>query len=308
MQQAAKSGSDFVEFDVQLTSDSVPVIYHDWSAAETGVNCKIDELKEKEFLGMKNFGRVNETNGLKRRNSMKESSILKGKNRDQGNRYKGNSSLVICDKFTNFSELLENLPVEVGIDIEIKYPLADEAKYFGLKKAFEINWYVDKILDVLVTHLENLVDKKRRVIISSFHPDILFLLSQKLGNLVPLYFLTDGGCSGYVLQNHACNGLSAAIQLSKKYNLSGIICQCKLFSSNPVLIRLIKGAGLLVSSYGSLNNSEQSVKVQIENGIDMIIAVSTTSHISVFSNCSILFSAPYLKDDVQLALQVVANS
>ncbi|KAH3681650.1 hypothetical protein WICPIJ_007376 [Wickerhamomyces pijperi] len=47
---AASLGASYVEFDVQLTKDSQPVIYHDFLVAESGVDIPMHELTLEQFL------------------------------------------------------------------------------------------------------------------------------------------------------------------------------------------------------------------------------------------------------------------
>lgn len=47
---AASLGASYVEFDVQLTKDMVPVIYHDFLVAETGVDIPMHKLTAEQFL------------------------------------------------------------------------------------------------------------------------------------------------------------------------------------------------------------------------------------------------------------------
>jgi glycerophosphodiester phosphodiesterase len=46
---AASLGAEYVEFDVQLTKDLVPVIYHDWVLSETGLNIPVNAVTLEEF-------------------------------------------------------------------------------------------------------------------------------------------------------------------------------------------------------------------------------------------------------------------
>ena len=41
---AANLGASYVEFDVQLTKDHVPVIYHDFLVSETGIDAPVHTL------------------------------------------------------------------------------------------------------------------------------------------------------------------------------------------------------------------------------------------------------------------------
>lgn len=47
---AANLGASYVEFDVQLTKDLVPVIYHDFLVSETGIDAPVHTLTLEQFL------------------------------------------------------------------------------------------------------------------------------------------------------------------------------------------------------------------------------------------------------------------
>lgn len=49
---ASSLGASYVEFDVQLTKDHVPVIYHDFLVAESGVDIPMHELTLEQFLNL----------------------------------------------------------------------------------------------------------------------------------------------------------------------------------------------------------------------------------------------------------------
>ncbi len=43
-------GAQYVEFDVQLTKDHVPVLYHDFLVSETGIDAPVHTLTLEQFL------------------------------------------------------------------------------------------------------------------------------------------------------------------------------------------------------------------------------------------------------------------
>lgn len=49
---AASLGASYVEFDVQLTKDNIPVIYHDFLVAESGIDIPMHSLTSEQFLGL----------------------------------------------------------------------------------------------------------------------------------------------------------------------------------------------------------------------------------------------------------------
>ncbi|EFW99563.1 glycerophosphodiester phosphodiesterase gde1 [Grosmannia clavigera kw1407] len=54
---AANLGANYVEFDVQLTKDHIPVIYHDFLVSETGFDAPVHTLTLEQFLHI-NSGRI----------------------------------------------------------------------------------------------------------------------------------------------------------------------------------------------------------------------------------------------------------
>ncbi|OMJ30205.1 Glycerophosphodiester phosphodiesterase GDE1 [Smittium culicis] len=268
MNQAALSNTDFVEFDVQLTSDSVPIIYHDYMVTESGTKCKVIDISKDEFLSL---GKAKSDIMRAKRSQLKKSyssNNLKWDNRDGYDKYpkfKGNSNSTIQDHLTTLINLLENLETGIGIDVEVKYPMIDESKFFGITKVFEMNWFVDKILEVIFEHLNSKKGENRPIMFSSFHPDICFMLSQKLGGAIPVLFLSIGGGMQFVMEHYSGNSLSAAIEHCIKNDLNGIISECKVLIANPQLIGLVKSFGLNICSFGSLNNNIDDVQVQVDS-------------------------------------------
>lgn len=47
--EAYKSGAQFVEFDIQLTRDGIPVVYHDWNMEEISDKVTVNSLSIEEF-------------------------------------------------------------------------------------------------------------------------------------------------------------------------------------------------------------------------------------------------------------------
>lgn len=49
---AANMGASHVEFDVQVTRDGVPVIYHDWTLSESGVSTPVNCVSLAQFRSL----------------------------------------------------------------------------------------------------------------------------------------------------------------------------------------------------------------------------------------------------------------
>ena len=50
--QAANLGASYIEFDVQLTKDLVPVVYHDFLVSETGIDVPTQSITLEQFLSI----------------------------------------------------------------------------------------------------------------------------------------------------------------------------------------------------------------------------------------------------------------
>ena len=198
---ASTLGASFVEFDVQLTKDDVPVIYHDFTVAETGVDLPMHELTLEQFLELSNCDNKDNKNGNNDNNNnnnsksaQEKSSLDNGKRRrslasfdisgnmDEGRmkytktfkekHFKGNSrGHSIASSFVTLKELFTKLPLNVGFNIECKYPMIDEFEQEGIATVMiEMNHWVDTLLEIVYDNM-----RSRNIIFSSFHPDICIM-------------------------------------------------------------------------------------------------------------------------------------
>jgi glycerophosphodiester phosphodiesterase len=85
---AASLGAEYVEFDVQLTKDHVPVIYHDWTITETGYDIPIHAITLQQFLKINKQRFVPEEFLIREHNIRKE--FLRPSNNDGTNQKKDN--------------------------------------------------------------------------------------------------------------------------------------------------------------------------------------------------------------------------
>ncbi len=72
------------------------------------------------------------------------------------------------------AEVLQHCPIWLGINIEIKYPLEPESEFLGFTPPYEINSYLDHLLDVIYAY-----GGERRIILTCFHPDVVAALRLK---------------------------------------------------------------------------------------------------------------------------------
>lgn len=138
---AANLGASYVEFDVQLTKDHVPVIYHDFLVSETGIDAPVHTMTLDQFLELGMGRQRNGANGQTKPN--REAPELGPRQRSMsvgGSEYnpaeltekikhtrdfkkkgfKGNTrGEHIQAPFATLEELFKKIPEPVGFNIEL---------------------------------------------------------------------------------------------------------------------------------------------------------------------------------------------
>ncbi|KAI1316506.1 Glycerophosphocholine phosphodiesterase [Mortierella claussenii] len=325
---AASLGAEYVEFDVQMTKDMVPVLYHDWTVTETGLDIPVSAITVEQFQNLSS-SKSRHSNGsqpssprlessrqfmstpsppssssqqssstlslvkpeLTRRSTHNsEADVRDGQPRlvrsnslgamakmkalsaasepaNPATKMKGNGLGTIQAPFATLKDTFETVPTHIGFNIEVKYPMLDEAEDANIPLyCFELNRFVDRILQEVYDHDET--HPNRNIIFSSFHPDICLLLNMKQPNY-PVFFLTDGGTS--VVADRRCNSIQGAVRFATSIDLLGIVTHSAPIIEAPNLVKGIKETGLLVFTYGADNNDVENAKLQRRHGVDAVI-------------------------------------
>ena len=281
---AANLGAQYIEFDVQLTKDHVPVIYHDFLVSETGIDAPVHTLTLEQFLHVNDDQRTPrpsrpssplsaaaqafKSSDRRKYRSMSLGDLAKDETSNMSERmkntrdfkskgFKANSrGNFIQAPFTTLEEMFVKLPEHIGFNIEMKYPMLHESEAQEMDTyAVELNSFVDEVLTKVYD-----LGKKRNVIFSSFNPDICLLLSFKQPS-IPILFLTDAGT--YPVGDVRATSLQEAIRFASRWNLLGVVSAAEPLVIAPRLVKVVKESGLVCVSYGSLNNDPQNVKVSM---------------------------------------------
>ncbi|RDW66060.1 GDPD-domain-containing protein [Coleophoma cylindrospora] len=286
---AANLGANYVEFDVQLTKDHVPVIYHDFLVSETGIDAPVHTLTLEQFLHVNDTIRASrppspphtetetKVRGTDRQRSLSMGHVhpeldmaerMKHTRDFKAKGYKGNSrGNFIQAPFTTLEEMFKKLPENVGFNVEMKYPMLYETEQEEMDTyAVELNSFVDTVLTTVYD-----LGKKRNIIFSSFNPDICLLLSFKQPS-IPILFLTDAGTSP--VGDIRASSLQEAIRFASRWNLLGVVSAAEPLVNSPRLVKVVKDSGLVCVSYGTLNNDPVRVQQQVKQGIDAVIVDS----------------------------------
>ncbi|KAF4556457.1 Glycerophosphocholine phosphodiesterase GDE1-like protein [Elsinoe fawcettii] len=291
---ASNLGASYVEFDVQLTKDLVPVIYHDFLVSETGIDAPVHTLTLEQFLhanegstsrqsrpaspttvnGDENGGRKGRTQRSYSLGASEEDQRVNMDDRMKHTRdykqkgFKANSrGNFIQAPFATLEDMFKKLPEGVGFNIEMKYPMLFESEEQEMDTyAVELNSFVDTVLTKVYE-----LGKGRNIIFSSFHPDICLLLSFKQPS-IPVLFLTDAGTAP--VGDIRASSLQEAIRFASRWNLLGIVSAATPLVMCPRLVKVVRQSGLLCFSYGTLNNDPKNVARQAKEGIDAVIVDS----------------------------------
>lgn len=201
---AASLGAQYVEFDVQLSKDQIPVIFHDFvipihSNNEDNIKIPINNITLEQFKKLyvpNNKRKLSNTSSLSYPNQIIRSKSLENIRTENGNDQpfvksieSHNQQNNIKDSYATLEECFRNIPPETGFNIELKYPrdlprIADE---LGLK-VYERNQFVDTILKIVFEFAG-----ERKIMFSCFEPDVCIMLRNKQPRY-PVFFLTAGGC------------------------------------------------------------------------------------------------------------------
>jgi glycerophosphodiester phosphodiesterase len=293
---AANLGASYVEFDVQLTKDLVPVIYHDFLVSETGIDAPVHTLTLEQFLHVNDtrtprgsrppspvlkdlkaydpkafdsrrqrsmsVGGPNTSDPFDMSEKMKHTRDFKKKG------FKGNSrGNHIQEPFATLQDMFKKLPQTVGFNIEMKYPMLHESEEEEMDTyAVELNSFVDTVLQTVYD-----LGHGRNMIFSSFNPDICLLLSFKQPS-IPVLFLTDSGTAP--VGDIRASSLQEAIRFASRWNLLGVVSNAEPLVISPRLVKVVKESGLVCVSYGMINNDPEKVQLQVKEGIDAVIVDS----------------------------------
>ena len=280
---AIDRGASCVEFDVQLTKDYRPVIYHDFLVKEMGGDISLHELTLDQFehcsrsqapkndllssSEQKYIERTHQDSIHRpkpRRHSLNEYDyslsqdfLERIKYTDEGLRghFKGNlRGCSIQEPSTTLEQLLTSLPSHVDFDLEIKYPMLWEAEDRAMEfVTIEINTYIDTILGTIFRHCGH-----RNITLSSFSPEVCIALACKQRSF-PILMINKAGT--VPVSDIRAGSLKGAIDFATAWGLDGIVVISYPLVACPRLLTYAKDMGLVVASYGALNNEPECALV-----------------------------------------------
>uniref|UniRef100_H3BBZ7 Glycerophosphocholine phosphodiesterase GPCPD1 n=1 Tax=Latimeria chalumnae TaxID=7897 RepID=H3BBZ7_LATCH len=253
LRQAASHGAAFVEFDVHLSKDCVPVVYHDLTCCismkkKMKNTSKIEKLelfeipvKELTFEQLQLLKLVHAA-ALK-------SEAIKNCSQEDENEVDENQP------FPSLQQVLEVVPETTGFNIEIKWLCQQKNGVWegNLSTYFDMNMFLDIVLKCVLEKAG-----KRRIVFSSFDADVCTMIRQKQ-NKYPVLFLTQGYSEVYPeLMDLRCRSTPIAMSFAQSENILGINVHTEDLLRNPVYIQEAKSKGLVIFCWGDDTNDAEN--------------------------------------------------
>jgi glycerophosphodiester phosphodiesterase len=278
--KAIEMGTKVLEFDVQVTKDLKPIIYHDFLVGETGTDIPVHELSFSQFMVLSDIqsmsieasilnekqGAADEEESPKRARASSAGASqlnvpmlldrMKATLKYSTTAFKPNiRGQCIHSPFATLADLLTQLDQSVTFDVEIKFPMLYEARLWKMDTFhMDLNLLIDTVLEVIYKHAGD-----RPIFFSSFSPDACIMLALKQSTY-PIVFLSDGG--KYEAFDERTTSLQNAVHFAKTWALQGIVLASEPLVSAPRLIQFVKDQGLYMSSYGAQNDDVELAKVR----------------------------------------------
>ncbi|KAK9888444.1 hypothetical protein WA026_000692 [Henosepilachna vigintioctopunctata] len=256
LKNAIHFGADYVEFDVQLSKDMIPIIYHDFHVC----------------IAMKKKNNMSETDMLElpvKELTFEQLRMLKVYHLTEG---KSKNPRFFDDEqeehqpFPTLQQVLEVLNPHVGFNIEIKWTMQFHDGSYELYHPTDLNLYLDTILEVVLKYGGN-----RRIVFSCFNADCCTMIRMKQ-NKYPVMFLTQGETILYPrYYDPRCWSINSAAQYATMIEMLGINVHTEDLLREPSLIKCAVDKDLIIFCWGDDNSNPDTIKFLKELGLHGVI-------------------------------------
>lgn len=164
---------DHIQLFVQLTRDRIPVVYPQYTVKHYGIDIPLCHLTFSEFQALGAEKAVHRAEILQLLQTRASEDIAL-------------THRILAASFLSLSEVFENLPVDVNVNLSILYPSAAEEQSSNMTSMADVNTFADAILTVVFDHARVARDKNpefmRSVVFTSYNANICIALNWKQPN------------------------------------------------------------------------------------------------------------------------------
>ncbi|XP_035278448.1 glycerophosphocholine phosphodiesterase GPCPD1 isoform X2 [Anguilla anguilla] len=257
---AASHGAAYVEFDVHLSKDFVPIVYHD-------LTCCISTKKKNDKHSLELFEVPVKDLTFDQLQLLKLAHVTAMKVNDQDPQDE-EEYIAEHQPFPSLDQIFQAVPENVGFNIELKWitRLKDGSWEGNLSTYFDMNLFLDIILKCVHQHAG-----KRRIVFSCFDPDVCSMVRRKQ-NRYPILFLTQGISTVYPeLMDIRCQTTPIAMSFAQSEDILGISAHTEDLLRHMDSISEAHAKGLVVFCWGDDNNNHETRRTLREHDIDGLI-------------------------------------
>ncbi|XP_068147178.1 glycerophosphocholine phosphodiesterase GPCPD1 [Drosophila tropicalis] len=249
MLASAALGADLVEFDVQLTSDLVPIIHHDYA-----IRVCIDSKTPTSRADLTEVLLKDIT--YEQLKELKTYQIINNKIIE----YPAHNNVANEEQrlFPTLQQFFQQVNLSVGFDIEIKWPQLKANGLYESEQTIDKNLFVDRILEVVQKY-----GCGRLNILKSFDADLCTLLRFKQ-NMYPVLFLSASTENAFA-DPRAAN-VEQSINFAQAFDLAGIVPNAVFIKADPSLVQRAKAQVPLILLWGSDIKDRESIDWFIKQG------------------------------------------
>lgn len=310
---AANLGASYVEFDVQLTKDFVPVIYHDFLVGETGIDIPMQSLTLEQFLNISdqqqqtesnlNYGRAQSPQPRKSKNLSLINDTEKIQSNGKDNSREKHRSMSLFGTNDDFPYSVLDQRMKYTRDFKLRGFKANtrghsiQAPFTTLEEVFRtlpkhVGFNIEckypmldesqaEDMDNFAIELNFWVDTVLKTVYDHAQGrDIIFSsFHPEICILLSLkqpsipVLFLTEGGTAPMMDIRATS-LQEAIRLARRWNLLGIVSECTPLIKCPRLVRAVKDSGIVCVTYGTQNNDPVNSRLQMQYGVDAVIVDS----------------------------------
>ncbi|KAJ7233137.1 cyclin-dependent protein kinase inhibitor [Mycena haematopus] len=223
---------------VQVTRDLHPVVCADWVLPQSHFDLNVSDVTLAQFEAL-----AQETG----RNAPPQTDDWPG---------------LAPSLMVSLAQFLKILPTSLGVSLELAYPQR-EVRAQALRYRLQLNSFVDSVLRTIYSTSGSVHGARRRIVFTSFSPDVCAALNWKQPNY-PVFFASQCGkklsqpkySSCPDMEDWRTTSVGAVVEFARANNLLGIFVDAGLLMRVPSLIDGIRNAGLLVGINGASEISE----------------------------------------------------